>query len=272
MVFTDSDVYKWLEALGWELGARAVAGAARTADDDDRAAEAAQGDDGYLNSYYQVVKPGTRWHEPGLGPRALLRGAPDPGRRRAAAAAATSGCSASRAASPTCSCDVFGATRRARRGHPEIETRAGRAVPAHRRARVPRPRAALRRPRAATARCEPATHSARATSRTACRCASATRSRATPCARCTSPRASPTLPGDRRGGAAGRVRAQWRDMVGRKTYVTGGVGARHRDEAFGDAVRAAARPRLRRDVRGDRVGACGTGGCCWPPARRATPT
>ena len=31
------------------------------------------------------------------------------------------------------------------------------------------------------------------------------------------------------------MRAQWRDMAGRKTYVTGGLGAHHMDEAFGDA-------------------------------------
>jgi DUF1680 family protein len=29
--------------------------------------------------------------------------------------------------------------------------------------------------------------------------------------------------------------AQWRDMVSSKTYLTGGVGSRHKDEAFGDA-------------------------------------
>jgi uncharacterized protein len=31
------------------------------------------------------------------------------------------------------------------------------------------------------------------------------------------------------------MRAQWRDMSGRKAYVTGGIGAHHTDEAFGDA-------------------------------------
>ena len=31
------------------------------------------------------------------------------------------------------------------------------------------------------------------------------------------------------------MRAQWRDMAGRKAYVTGGLGAHHMDEAFGDA-------------------------------------
>ena len=31
------------------------------------------------------------------------------------------------------------------------------------------------------------------------------------------------------------MHAQWRDMAGRKAYVTGGLGAHHMDEAFGDA-------------------------------------
>ena len=30
------------------------------------------------------------------------------------------------------------------------------------------------------------------------------------------------------------MRAQWQDMAGRKTYLTGGLGAHHSDEAFGD--------------------------------------
>ena len=31
------------------------------------------------------------------------------------------------------------------------------------------------------------------------------------------------------------IHAQWRDMVSSKTYLTGGIGSRHVDEAFGDA-------------------------------------
>jgi len=31
------------------------------------------------------------------------------------------------------------------------------------------------------------------------------------------------------------VQAQWRDLVARRSYLTGGTGSRHRDEAFGDA-------------------------------------
>ena len=78
--------------------------------------------------------------------------------------------------------------------------RAGRALPRHRRARVPRARAASSSTAAATSGCSPP-GSARPTSRTACRCASRPRSRATRSARCTStapPRTSTSRPASRR--------------------------------------------------------------------------
>ena len=57
---------------------------------------------------------------------------------------------------------------------------------------------------------------------------------------------------DRRRGAPRRdARAVGRPRLG-KTYLTGGVGSRHYDESIGDAVRAAAGPRLLRDLRRDR--------------------
>ncbi|MFJ7215000.1 glycoside hydrolase family 127 protein [Amycolatopsis sp. NPDC098790] len=64
MWFADSDVYKTLEAAAWQLG--------RTPDDaelraflDTTAAlvAKAQGEDGYLNSYFAVDKPELRWKE-----------------------------------------------------------------------------------------------------------------------------------------------------------------------------------------------------------------
>jgi len=53
--FLDSDVYKWLEAVGWELGRAADPGLAAAADDAIAIVAAAQRPDGYLNSYVQVV-------------------------------------------------------------------------------------------------------------------------------------------------------------------------------------------------------------------------
>ncbi|POH68238.1 hypothetical protein C3B61_04430 [Cryobacterium zongtaii] len=58
-VFADSDVYKVLEAIGWEAG-RAGGGAEvfdSFVDDTVALLQAAQQDDGYLDSFFQVAKP-----------------------------------------------------------------------------------------------------------------------------------------------------------------------------------------------------------------------
>jgi DUF1680 family protein len=59
--FSDETVYKWLEALAWELGGYPDAGLQQMADDVIDLVEAAQQPDGYLNSYYTVVEPDRRW-------------------------------------------------------------------------------------------------------------------------------------------------------------------------------------------------------------------
>ena len=57
-LFMDSDVYKWLEAVAWEL-AREPSGELRAElESFGKAVAAAQADDGYLNSYVQVVRAG----------------------------------------------------------------------------------------------------------------------------------------------------------------------------------------------------------------------
>ena len=61
MVFSDSDVYKWLEALGWELGREPSDELARLNADAVELVAAAQEPDGYLNSWCQVVDPAWRW-------------------------------------------------------------------------------------------------------------------------------------------------------------------------------------------------------------------
>ena len=60
-VFMDSDVYKWLEALGWDLGRAGDERLERLADEAIALVADAQEEDGYLNSYYQVARPGERW-------------------------------------------------------------------------------------------------------------------------------------------------------------------------------------------------------------------
>jgi len=59
--FLDSDVYKWLEAVAWELGNRPDAALRDMADQAIALIVAAQRPDGYINSYYQVAEPESRW-------------------------------------------------------------------------------------------------------------------------------------------------------------------------------------------------------------------
>src|SRR5262245_52381155 len=60
-VFMDSDVYKWLEAAAWEVGRAPSVELAASSDALIELVAAAQGDDGYLNSHYTVAEPGRRW-------------------------------------------------------------------------------------------------------------------------------------------------------------------------------------------------------------------
>ncbi len=61
--FLDTDVYKWLEAVGWELGRDPEPSLARAADEAISLVEAAQRDDGYLNTYVQVLGGGQAYHD-----------------------------------------------------------------------------------------------------------------------------------------------------------------------------------------------------------------
>ena len=56
--FLDSDVYKWLEATGWELGRGWDDGIGRSADEAIDLVTRAQRDDGYLNTFVQVLGGG----------------------------------------------------------------------------------------------------------------------------------------------------------------------------------------------------------------------
>jgi uncharacterized protein len=56
--FLDSDVYKWLEAVGWELGRAPDPALAAAADEAIGLVMAAQRPDGYLNSYVQGIPDG----------------------------------------------------------------------------------------------------------------------------------------------------------------------------------------------------------------------
>jgi len=62
-VFMDSDVYKWLEAVAYDLARGPDAEVQAMADEAIALIEAAQMEDGYLNTCYQVTKPNQRWTE-----------------------------------------------------------------------------------------------------------------------------------------------------------------------------------------------------------------
>jgi hypothetical protein len=55
--FLDSDVYKWLEGAAWELGLRPDPGIRAMADEAIALVERAQRPDGYVNTFVQVLKP-----------------------------------------------------------------------------------------------------------------------------------------------------------------------------------------------------------------------
>lgn len=59
--FYDEDVYKWLEALGWELGRAPDPALQAMADEMIDLLAAVQMPDGYLNSYYQTAEPDQKW-------------------------------------------------------------------------------------------------------------------------------------------------------------------------------------------------------------------
>lgn len=61
MVFQDSDVAKWLEAVAWSLCQKPDAELEKTADEVIELVAAAQCADGYLNTYFTVKAPDERW-------------------------------------------------------------------------------------------------------------------------------------------------------------------------------------------------------------------
>lgn len=60
-VFSDSDVYKWVEAVSWSLAVDNDAALENKLDQVIGLIESAQMDDGYINTWYQVQKPGQRF-------------------------------------------------------------------------------------------------------------------------------------------------------------------------------------------------------------------
>ncbi|KMW18362.1 glycoside hydrolase family 127 protein [Enterocloster citroniae] len=62
-VFQDTDVAKWLEAVGFSLAAQKDEALERTADEVIDIIAKAQCEDGYLNTYFTIKEPGKRWSD-----------------------------------------------------------------------------------------------------------------------------------------------------------------------------------------------------------------
>ena len=65
--FLDSDVYKWLEAVAYELDRNPEVELQKLADEVIDLVGDAQQSDGYLNTYYQIVEPDGRWTDLDFG-------------------------------------------------------------------------------------------------------------------------------------------------------------------------------------------------------------
>jgi hypothetical protein len=66
-VFMDSDIYKWLEAVAYELHQNPDAELQKLADEVIDLVGSAQQSNGYLNTYYQVVEPDGHWSDLDFG-------------------------------------------------------------------------------------------------------------------------------------------------------------------------------------------------------------
>ncbi len=64
-VYGDSDLYKWLEAVGWTLAGRQDPGLEALAEEVIPKVEASQGADGYVNTYFAFERAAERWQNLG---------------------------------------------------------------------------------------------------------------------------------------------------------------------------------------------------------------
>ncbi len=229
MVFHDSDVHKWLEALGHELAREPSPELQRIADETIELLEAAQCADGYLNSYYQVAEPGPRWsnlawdHELYCAGHLFEAAAAHPHNERLLGVARRFADLLVNVFRDEGTC-----------GHPEVELGLVKLF------RLTGERSYLELAQAfvdrrGSATLEPATHGASYfQNRVAVREQDEVEGHAVRALYLAAGVTDLFMETGERA-LLDAMHAQWRDMASRKAYVTGGVGAHHMDEAFGDA-------------------------------------
>lgn len=121
-IFNDSDVYKWLEAVGYELHTHPNAELQRQADEVIDLVAAAQQSDGYLNTYYQVAEPGRRWTDLDFGHELYCAGHLFQGTAAYTRATHTTKLLGIATRFADLICDTFGPDKRQSAcGHPEVE-------------------------------------------------------------------------------------------------------------------------------------------------------
>jgi len=233
--FSDSEIYKLLEAMAWELGRRPDASLAAAFDALVDRVGAAQDDDGYLNTAHGHPGLPPRYSDMAMGHELYNTGH----LLQAAVARLRTGNDdrlvqiARRAADQVC--DEFGADGRdAICGHPEIEValvEAGRAFGERR--YLEQARLFVERRGRGTLPVRPLLSAEYFQDDIPVREASVLRGHAVRALYLSAGAFDVAVEtGDDE--LADAVTDQWRNTVARRTYLTGGMGSRHQDEGFGD--------------------------------------
>jgi hypothetical protein len=232
--FLDSDVYKWLEAVGWELGRGADPSLASLADEAIALVENAQRPDGYINTYVQVIGGGRPFNDLQWGHELYCFGHLIQAAIAWHRALADDRLLAVAIRTADLTEREFGSTGRDMvDGHPEIEmalVELYRVTGERRYLELAARMIELRgRGILGPGRLGAAYWQDHATVREATSVAGhSVRQLYLDCGAVD----VATELGDR--GLLEAVERRWRDMVATRTYLTGGVGSRHKDEAFGD--------------------------------------
>ncbi|CAD5989357.1 glycoside hydrolase family 127 protein [Agreia sp. COWG] len=233
--FSDSEIYKLLEAMAWELGRRPDASLAAVFDALVDRVGAAQDDDGYLNTAYGHAGLPPRYSDMAMGHELYNTGH----LLQAGVARIRTGHDdrlaqmARRAADQVCE-EFADGGRDAICGHPEIEValvEAGRAFGEHR--YIEQASLFVERRGRGTLAVRPLLSAEYFQDDIPVRQATVLRGHAVRALYLSAGAFDVAIDTDDHA-LAGAVAEQWQSTVARRTYLTGGMGSRHQDEGFGD--------------------------------------